>query len=137
MKRWIILLVTILVGAHLLTESASIMAKIWPEVLWRKANLFFTGGYEMEYWWYIKYATDDLLLVATYFVLAKVAYRYSVKLFLVATVFFAYHCIDSWMFWYNFKQSHWLYWALMATLVIALILLVIPIKEKSKYKSII
>lgn len=127
----------LLVCGHLFTEVSAILVKIWPEVMSKKVNLFYTGGYEMEYWWYIYFSSQDLLWVITYFVLARVSYQYSIKLFMIACVFALYHTIDGYMFWYNYKQSHWLYWALMASVILCILLLIIPFKVSSKYKSMV
>lgn len=137
MKRVVITMVGLLIGAHLLTEAASISAKLWPSVMAEKVNLFYVDGFAMERWWYVKMTCDDLLLVVTYFVLARVAYRYSIKLFMIACVFSLYHLIDGYMFWYNYKQSHWLYWALMASVILSILLLIIPFKVSGKYKSMV
>lgn len=137
MRRIVITLVVLLITGHLLTEAASIASMISPALMEQKVNLFYTGGFEMERWWYVKMTCDDLLLVITYFCLARIAYQYSIKLFMIACVFTLYHTIDGYMFWYNYKQSHWLYWALLASVILSILLLILPFKVSGKYKSMV
>lgn len=137
MKKLIIQVSVLLIVGHLLTELSSVLSIWMPEIMSRKVNLFIKDGYPMEYWWYFKFAADDFLWVITFFVLCKIAYVYSFRLFLICGVFLLYHVADAFMFWYNFKQSHWGYWGLLISIILCILFLILPIKKESKYKSLI
>lgn len=140
MKRLIIGLSLLLIFGHCITELASILNNIWPDVMNKKVYWFFEDKKDlqpMELYWYIKSTTDDLLWCITFFVLTKIAYQYSFKLFIVGSIFFLYHFIDAVMFWVNYKTSYWLYWSLLATIVLSIVFLILPLeKQKAIYKSI-
>lgn len=135
MKRKIIWMAILLMFGHLLAEMSGVLSKIFPEVLSGKANLFIKGGYEMEYWWYVKFTMDDLLWVITFFVLTRLALMISYRLALVSLMFMVFHVIDAFMFWYDYKQSHKFYWGLVA-LIFGIVILLLPLKER-RYKSLL
>jgi hypothetical protein len=82
--------------------------------------------------WWVKMLTDEVLLCYVFFDYAHTALKTSRKKFMVVLVFFIYHLFDSAMFLYNYKQSHWLYIALLALDCVALVILFLPVKEKAK-----
>lgn len=128
-----------LIVAHLLTESYMIVWKIWEESATIKATLFIDNSSVpdgLSILWYIKYLSDDLLWVITYICFARIAYQYSLKMFLIISIFTIYHIIDMAMFCINFKSSRWLYLVLMGLDIIALIIIFLPIKNKAKVISI-
>jgi hypothetical protein len=137
MRRLVIVLCLLLIFGHVLTEVASVLTRIWPEAMNQKVNLFWRGGFDMELYWYIKMSADDLLFTISFFVMSKIAYQYSFRLFLVCVVFFVYHLIDSLMFWYDFKTSHWFYWTMIVSVICTVMFLILPVEKiRSKYKSL-
>lgn len=106
----------LLIG-HLITESASILQEISPSIGNKEVYWFLSPAYhnKMEICWYIKYSTQDLFEIITYYCFAKIAALYSTYLFLTVFVFFIYHVVDAILFWWDFKTSHYLYWDLLIT----------------------
>jgi hypothetical protein len=85
--------------------------------------------------WYLKMSLDDLMVISTYFFFAWVANKYSRKLFFIISIWFFYHLLDLYMFWWNYKSTYWAYWSLLLIAVIQTIILLIPIKEKGRVVS--
>lgn len=139
--RLTILLCILLIIGHLLTESGTI---VW-ELNHRKqayVNPFLSPYYKwhdakgIDLYWWIKYVFDDVLWCTVFFVLAKVSYQYSFRLFLVGCIWFAYHVFDLAMLWWNFKTSYWLYWVIYGTVILCLFSLFVPEKKQAIVKSI-
>ena len=78
----------------------------------------------------------EFLWCLTFFVLAKIAYRYNFRLFLIGCIFFLYHVVDWFMMWYDYKTSQLFYWFLNGAIVLSIIALFIPEKKQGVVKSI-
>ena len=126
MKRFTIILCVLLITAHLLTE-------LWAGVYWFYGGElvyiepFWSPYYDfpepinqkepgIDIYWYIKDLTIDFLWCVTFFVLAKVSYRYSFTLAKIGYIWFGYHVFDLFMYLWNFKTSYWLYSILYITI---------------------
>jgi hypothetical protein len=141
MKRLTIILCVLLIVGHLLTELGSVLYLINRPKSWRIDPFLspwyeFPGGQGIDVYWWIKWVTDDLLWCITFFTLAKVSYQFSFRLFLVACIFFLYHVIDSFMLWWNYKTSYWLYWVMIAAVILTIISLFMPEKKQAIIKSL-
>lgn len=141
MKHLTIILCILLITGHLLTEMGSVFYLMYKPTIYY-INPFLSPTYEFSnpkgidlYWW-IKYVTEDLLWCVTFFVLAKVAYQYSFRLFMVASIFFAYHVVDGFMLWWNYKTSYWLYWVLYGAVILCILSLFAPEKRQGILKSL-
>lgn len=139
MNKLVNLIAVLLIVFLILTELHSIVDAIWPEFAQRKHDLFLSPSFHMQLsvQWYLKFAFDDLFLIVLAFVGAKVAARYSYRLFLVMWVIFGYFVFDLISFFWNYKSSFRAYWAVLAFAVIGIILLIWPRKKKPEgmYKS--
>lgn len=138
MKKFTKVIALALILAHAGTESYMIIWKIWEEsanikALWFIDNSSVPDG--LSVLWYIKYMSDDILWVTTYMCFARVAYQYSLKIFLIVSIFVLYHLLDTIMFFVNFKSSHWLYIVLLGMNAAALVLVFLPMKPKAKVVS--
>lgn len=145
MRRLIIWYGAVLIIAHLLTEAHSVLYYFYPNVATMRLDLFFTsepmqiygdGEPGLEFQWYLKMLSENFLLCVTYFVLANIAYRYSLLLFFIACIFFFYHLIDTFLFMYNYKKSASIYWVMLVAMSASVFMLFIKLKVYS-YKSMI
>lgn len=122
-----------------LTELHSIVDALFPAEAQKKYDLFLSPSFHMKLsvQWYLKFVFDDLFLIVFAFVGAKVAYRYSYKLFLVMWVIFGYFVFDLASFFWNYKSSFRAYWAVLFFAAVGIILLVWPRRKKEEglYKS--
>ncbi len=140
MKGLAIILSVLLILSHALTEVHSLILFLWPETEHISIDWFWSPTYHMDLniLWYIKMSMDDICWCTTFFVMAKIAYRYSFKLFLIACIFFGYHVIDTVLFWYNYKSSYFVYYFLLGMVIISVLILILPMRKKTgKYKSLI
>lgn len=124
-----------------MTELGSVLYLIYRPLVWKidpflSPSYEFPGGEGIDLYWWVKWVTDDMLWCITFFVMAKVAYQVSYRLFLVAWTFFCYHVIDHFMLWWNYKTSYWLYWFLAAAIVATICLLFAPEKKQAIVKSL-
>lgn len=115
-KRCVVLLIV----GHFLTEMSSIFSDIWPDLMSEERYWFWSPAYhkKWEIKWFIKNSCDDLLWVIVCYCFTMVAKKYSTYLFLVGFIFFCYHVMDFFMFWWDFKSSHYMYWDLLLTAII-------------------
>lgn len=123
-----------LILLHLFTEAHSILAVCKQSLAETAIDLFISPTYKMllTIQWYLKMNFDSLLVIGTYYLLAWVSAKYSKRLFYIACVWFFYHCIDCYLFWWNYKSTYSVYWALGAVMTLQTVVLLIPIKEKAK-----
>lgn len=133
---------TLLLGlGHLLTEAGS-LSWITSDRKPVYVHPFLSPYYKwydpkgIDVHWFIKYVTTDLLFCMTFFVLTKIAYRFSFRLFLIGFVWFLYHCLDLFMLWWDFKTSYWLYLAVYVAIIATIISLFVPDKKTGFIKSI-
>lgn len=137
LKGRLVTLSALLFTAHLLLESAELAQRFWPQLGAVYVQPFLKPGYVWPHdpagiplLWWIKYNTDYLLLVIVFSVLAKVAYWYNYRLFLVAAVFLFYHLLDYFMLWWDYNQTHSVYWVSLLLIIFAILVIVKPVKNK-------
>lgn len=87
-------------------------------------------GYIALKWWVYTVALDFFTIVI-FFVLAKVAIRYSFLLFRVFGLYFIYHVIDHFMLWYNYKSTGTMYLVLNGAIILTIISMFLPEKQKA------
>lgn len=116
MKRTMTICAWLLIVGHLLTEVHSIMYLVDPKTSEKEVDWFWSPTFRMNLslLWYVKMAADNVLLIATFYVMSVIASFFSRTLFLISCVFFAYHVLDAFMFFWNFKRTEWVYWVLLA-----------------------
>lgn len=140
MKKVILDTVWLLVIAHLLTNLNCLLAWIWPWMDYKTVDWFLSPSYhlQMVITWYVKFATTDLMWIVVFYVLAKIAYSYSPRLFLVSVIFFCYHCIDAFLFWWNFRKSHYIYFVMLWAASFSIFSIVYPFTHEkiAKIKSL-
>lgn len=139
--KWITIFCVLLVFGHVLTEAAEIMQSVNPGLASTKINpwidrdfVFYNDPEGIKLMWFVKYFTDDILWIITFFCFTMLAYRLSLRLFLAGCIFTLYHVIDLFMLWYNYKTFTWLYWYLATACVCAIICLFIPEKRRAVIK---
>jgi hypothetical protein len=71
--------------------------------------------------WWLQYVADDLLWIIYSFCLVLVSWNRSDKLFIIGCNWLFYHIVDHAMLWYNYKNSNWLSWVLLACTSITII----------------
>ncbi len=128
-----------LIAAHALTEAWQLIWVIWPQSEHINVNLFINKKAlpeGMTVLWWVKLLTDELLWCYVFFDYARTALKTSRKKFLVVSVFFIYHAFDFGMFMYDYKQSYWVYWVMLALDAAALVIIFLPIKEKARIVSL-
>lgn len=86
--------------------------------------------------WWLKYNSDQFLMCSVFVVMAIIAHMVSRRLWIISLIFLSYHIVDWFMLWYDYKQSHVMYWLLIADIIAAVIVLV-RVKDKPKVKSLI
>lgn len=132
------LLAIILILAYVGSEAAEIMQRLWPWLSGVKVQPFIAYDWPhdqegINLLWWVKYNTDALLSLVIVFVLARVAKEYSFRVFKVAAILCVYHVFDWFMLWYDYRQSHWYYYAVAAFYSVAVIRLLWPMrKDKAK-----
>jgi hypothetical protein len=133
--RRVAITAALLIFVHVFTEAWQVVWYFQPGSEQVSVNYFLDKSAQPEgiplLWWW-KMLTDEILLCYVFFDYAHTALKTSRKKFMVVLVFFIYHLFDSAMFLYNYKQSHWLYIALLALDCVALVILFLPVKEKAK-----
>lgn len=138
MKRFNVILAVTLLIATGLTEAHSIIRVLNPATESIQVNWFWKAGfdYAISILWMIKMMADEFLLIVTYFMMAYIALRFSLKTFLIISCFFFYWVVDNFLFYYNYKQTYWVFWTLLILLVFVVTLLLIPFKERGKFISL-
>jgi hypothetical protein len=136
MKANIILLII----GHAQTEIAELLLRVRPSLakVYIQPFINYTWPHDergVSLIWWVKYCSDDLLWVITYFVLARVAALYSFRLFCITALWFIYHLFDSFMLWYDYRTSHWLYWVLVAGIATTIAFMFLPEKKTGRIIS--
>lgn len=138
MKGFINWICWLLVIGHLLTEAYIIVWKVDGRTSDMMIQPFWASERKISLLWYIKDLSDLLLWSITYFVMARIAYRFSHVLFMVVSIFFFYHIVDAFMYLYNYKNTRWFYIVMLVIDVCAAPVIAFKLfKNKSKYKSIV
>ena len=140
MKKIVLDISWILILGHLLTNVNALISYFWPVIEHKEVDWFWSPHYHMKMViaWYIKFFTESVLWISTFYVLAKVSYQYSTALFLVAVIFFFYHIFDCLLFWWNFRQNHLFYAFLLWAAIVMIIQAIYPFRQETlaKIKSL-
>lgn len=117
-------IVILLIISHLLTELHTFIYWIDPNSQYKYVdNWFLQSGFKIQklnILWYLKMIEDSLLVAAILFASATQSFshnynnylewqRYSLRLYIIWCIYFAYHCFDLLSFLYNYKTTYWLY----------------------------
>lgn len=129
-----------MIVGHLLLEAGALYQKFNNyEPLY--IDPFLSGTYEWydskgisAYWW-LQLNCIEFLWCSTFFILAKVAFQYSFRLFLIGFIFFLYHLVDWFMMWYDYKTSVLFYWFLNTAVILCIGVLFLPDKKQAVIKS--
>jgi hypothetical protein len=138
MKNLSIQLGVLLIVALLLTEAHSLLYRLNPKLADRELNLFIKKhSFPLSLEWYVKQTMDSFYIIILSFVGAKASYQYSFKLYCIFSICFMYGLFDLFMFWYNYKDIHTMFWGIVIAASLSIFLLIVPIKNwKGKYKSL-
>jgi hypothetical protein len=115
---------------HFIPELANILFYFYPALGTLEIQPFFGSTEKMLALWYLKYLCEDILWLLVMFLLCKLAYQYSFRLFRVCCLYFAYHTFDFIMLIYNFRRSAWIYWVVVGVTLIATALIGFPERKK-------
>lgn len=121
----------LLIIAHVLTEVHGFAWDLWPEINAINLDLFWSSSFKLKislHWW-IKYLCDDFFIVICFFVMAKISYQYSVRIYMICLVYFLYHIADSICFMYNYKQDRTIYSILLYCSIASTLILISPEKK--------
>lgn len=139
MKWKIIWIAIILLLSHLLLEASELLEKVYPHLtntyIWPvqspnfKPDWYVNNGINILWW--IKYNCDDLVWCISYLTMARIAIEFSFRLALIIGMFLMYHVFDTVMLWWDFKQSHWMFWVMIGIILVGVIIIVWPMKKKS------
>lgn len=141
MKTFTIIICILLIFGHLLLESGAAL-QIYNDYRRIYINPFFSPTYEwydpkgISYYHWVQMNCVEFLWCVTFFVLAKVAYQYSYRLFRVGCIFFLYHIIDWFMMWWDYKTSNLFYYYLNGAIIISIIAMLVPEKKQGVLKSL-
>lgn len=139
MKRKIIWVSIVLILSHLLLELSEIMERIWPHLATVYIKPIISSSFTPDwyvnngfnYLWWVKYNCDDLVWCISFLTMARIAYEFSFRLFCIVGMFFIYHVLDIIMLWWDYKTSHWMYWLLNVIIIISVVIILYPIKNKT------
>lgn len=124
MRNKYYIIVVLLIASHLLTELHTFIYWIDPSSQFNYCeNWFLQPDFKvpkLNILWYLKMVEDILLIGAILFAAATQAYsrnynsylewqRYSLRIYIIWCIYFAYHCFDLLAFFYNYKTTYWLY----------------------------
>lgn len=131
MRRGITLLAIILIVGNLLPEIQGLLPdRIRNEPI---NHWFIKPGFKLldasgkqidvtfSWWW--KMLMDDMNLVLIFFAFALVAEDFNRTLFYIISIFVIYHIIDAFMLVWDFKQTNGVYWILIFSMIISILLL--------------
>lgn len=137
MKRFIIWVGVALVVGHILTEAHSVLYLLRPDIANQDAShLFFIHQkFFISAEWFVKMTCDQILICATYLLMAYISRKYSKRLFYVVCVYFFYHVADTFLLFLNWKQGFWKYYILLFVTLISTIWLLLPEKKAGKLVS--
>lgn len=125
--------VILLIGGHAATFMSALFYKISPKWSIEKADWFLCPGFKMDmaHEWWLKLSGDYLLNVMTYYVMAKIAAKFSDSLFLICVILFGYHIVDLFMFFWDFNGQFYIYIDLLWTAIMLIKYAIVPVnKEK-------
>lgn len=143
MRKLTIFLCILLIAGHLLTETGTV-AWLLDRSNYKLSHIhpFLSPYYTwydpkgIDFYWWLKYVTTDLLFCIVFFVLAKVAAQYSFKLFLIGLIWFLYHVFDFVMLLWNFKTSYWLYAVTYVAISACIVCLFLSERKQGVVKSL-
>lgn len=121
-----------LIFATAITEAHSVLYLLLPDVANGSASNWFmhrTLPFLLTIEWWVKSFGDQLLWCTTYFLMALIAHKYSHRLFYIVLIFFAYHFIDSFLLFWNWKQGFVKYYVLLGITISSTVLICLPIKN--------
>lgn len=135
MKRFILVIALLLIFGHILLEAGALY-QIYKDYETIKVKPFLSARYHwydpegISVYHWLQMNCIEFLWCTTFFVLARVSYKYSYKLFLICCVFFLYHVVDYFLLWYDYKTSYLFYWFLNGAIIAAVGALFVPDKKK-------
>lgn len=127
----------ILIAIHFIAEAHGFIWDFWPQIDDVKLDLFWSSSFKMKlslHWW-LKDLGDDAFMIVVFYLMARIAYQYSIKLYFICLIYMLYHIADALCFMYNYKQDRAVYWALFYSSALAVLILIWP-NEKIKMHSV-
>lgn len=124
--------VILVVIGHVFTYMAALVIRIWPTWSQIMVDWFWSPHYhmKMERVWYIQFGGQGICDIITYYLLAKIASKFSDSLFVVFVIFFGYHIVDAIMFWVNFNTFFYIYVDIFYTCLILIKYAIMPYRPE-------
>lgn len=131
--------------AHIASEAHSFVLFLFPSTIkiyvenWVHVSM--PKGAHLNLPWFLFLAGNDFLICCLFFIGAIQSWTYNYKsylewrpynqrLYIIWSIYFAYHFFDSIMLYVNYKQSTYLYWVSLATAIAGTIGVMWPVKIK-------
>lgn len=141
MKRRVIITMVTLICVHWMNETAELLERASPRIANTYIHPFISHSYRFPVeqgilikWW-VKYCTDDNARIVVFLLIAYVLWVFSRRMSMMFLVYAAYHCFDHLMLWYDYKQSHSLYWVEGVCNAVSILILWLPERKGAKIKS--
>lgn len=124
--------IILLIVGHGVTFMAAIVYRIAPRWSMVEVNWFWCPDFNMKlsHEWWLKYLGDYLLNIITYYIMAKVAAKFSDALFIVSVIFFGYHLIDILMFMWDYGGQFYVFLDVLYTAIILIKYAVLPYRPE-------
>jgi hypothetical protein len=133
--------IVILIAAHLICETAEVLSKLWPSLLYSTCDPFINykwpwPEYPLYTLAFVKMITDSVAVIMIVFVIVRIAWDYSPRLRGCALCLLGYHLIDHFMLWYNYRTGHALYWAMGFAMIGCIVSMFIKENNPGKIRRI-
>lgn len=128
-------LTLILLFGTWLTEAHSFLQHFYPETLRLEYSFWLSpsfGVFNLSVIWYIKMLFENLLIVILFFVIIKLRYGFSRKMFLIFILNAGYHAFDFISFIWNYKNNYISYWIVLAIMTISELIIIFGNQNKLK-----
>jgi hypothetical protein len=141
MKQFSIAIAILLIFSHIALEFGELLEHLFTGISNKYIDPFLDPNYKfpipegIQLKWWVKYVCDDFLLITCFFALTVISYKVSWRLFRVSFVFFVYHLLDHFLLWWNYRSSHWVYWIMGFSYIVAILVIFIPVRNQGKLKS--
>lgn len=119
---------------HILAELHGYMGDIWHDMNKIMVDWFWSPYFKMQLsiQWFVKTWFDDALYIFILYAFAKTVIDRSMKAYLIICMWMLYHLADMVCFMWDYKQSRYIYSALLWCCVFSTFFLILPKENKMK-----
>lgn len=139
MKSLIRSIIFLFIVALLMTQGHSLLREFYPDIAVTKFCPFWDLSYhrEISIQWFLFFIGLYFFLVWVFFACAMACMRFSFRLTLTFTFGFLYWLIKMILLCWNYDSSPGTDWALVSVVILCIVLIVLPLKQGPRYKSMI